>query len=98
MDSHSIDFRFPFYEICVKNQWEHKVLSTATLAVRVQLQLGWNTNLRFNSNIEFEAESIVLLIFVLWWYFNCRWVRVGGVGQKVLFRTSRNHILFQTEF
>ena len=35
---------------------------------------------------EMERESLVLLIFVLWWCLNCRWVRGGGVGQKVLFR------------
>ena len=50
----------------------------------------------FNSDVvnvvwktdEGEAESIVLLIFVLWRYLNFRWMRGGGVGQKVLFRAS----------
>ena len=34
------------------------------------------------------AESIVLLIFVLWQFLNLQWIRGGGVGQKVLFRAS----------
>ena len=75
-------------------------LRTLTLAVRVQLPLGWNTYLLFNTDIvNFvwktdegggggEAGSIVLLIFVLWRCLNHRWMRGGGVGQKVLFRAS----------
>ena len=35
-----------------------------------------------------ETENIVLLIFVLWRCLNFRWLRGGGVGQKVLFRAS----------
>ena len=31
---------------------------------------------------EGEAENIVLLIIVLWWCFDRRWGRVGGVGRK----------------
>ena len=31
---------------------------------------------------EREAESIVLLIFVLWRFLNLRLMRGGGVGQK----------------
>ena len=50
----------------------------------------WKTN-------EGEAESI-MLIFVLWRCFNSRWVRVGGVGQKVLFKDSWDPIFFQPEF
>ena len=72
------------------------MLWTPTLAVRVQLPLEWNTYLLFNTDImnfgwktdEGEAESIVLLIFVLCRCFNLRWMRGGGVGQKVLFRAS----------
>ena len=61
------------------------------MAVRVQLLLGWNTYLLFNSNIvkfvwkinERESESVVLIIFVYWRRFYCRWVRGGGVwGRK----------------
>ena len=37
---------------------------------------------------EGEAESVVLLIFVLWRCFNRRGVRSCGVGKKVLFRAS----------
>ena len=37
---------------------------------------------------EGEAESIVLLIFVLGRCLNLRWMRVGGVGQEILFRAS----------
>ena len=37
---------------------------------------------------EGEAESIVLLIFVLWWYLNLQRIKSGRMGQKVLFRTS----------
>ena len=61
-----------------------------TLAVRVQLPLGCNMYLLFNTDIvnfaaktdEREVESIALLIFVLWWCLNRRWKRGGGVGQK----------------
>ena len=71
-------------------------MRTPTLAVGVQLSLEWNTYLLFNTDIvnvvwktdEVEAESIVLLIFVLWRCLNLRWMRGGGVVQKVLFRTS----------
>ena len=79
---------------------------TATLVVRVQLSLEWNTYLHLNSDIvnfvwktdEVEIESIVLLIFVLWRSFHCRWMRGGGVGQKVLLRASWNRIFFQPGF
>ena len=43
---------------------------------------------------EVEAESIALLIFVLWRQFNCRRVRGGEVGQKVLFKASWNRFFF----
>ena len=40
------DFRFPFYQICVQNQWEHKILRfwlrTPILAVLVHLALERN--------------------------------------------------------
>ena len=60
------------------------------------LLLGWNTYFLFNSDTvnflwrsdEEEAESIVLLIFVLWWCFNRRWTMDCEVRQKVLFRAS----------
>ena len=42
-----------------------------------------------------ETESIVLLIFVLLWCLNRRWMRGGEMGQEVLFRTSWNHIFFE---
>ena len=60
-------------------------LRTPTLAVQVQLLLGWNTYVLFNTDIvnfalkTNEAESIVLLIFVLWRCLNLRWMRGGGV-------------------
>ena len=80
-------------------------LRTPTLAVRIQLQLGLNTFLLFNSDSELcveshegKAESIVLLIFVIWLCFNCRWVTDSGVGLKVLFRASWNCIHFQVGF
>ena len=85
--------------------WDPSWVKTPTLAVRVQLPLGWNIYWLFNSDIvnfvwktdEGEAESTVLLIFVLWKCFNRRWVRAGGVGQKVLFRASWNRILFRLD-
>ena len=46
---------------------------------------------------EGKAESIVLLISVLWWCFNRRWMRDRGVRQKVLFRTSLNRTFFQRD-
>ena len=70
------------------------------MAVVFHLLLDWNTYLLFNSDIvnfvwktderwgEGRAESIVLLIFVLWHCFDLRSVKVCGVGQKVLFRSS----------
>ena len=39
---------------------------------------------------EGEAKGIVLLIFALWQYFTCWWVRASGVLQKVLLRASWN--------
>ena len=64
--------------------------------VLVQLPLGWNNYLRFNTDMvdfmwktdEGEAKEIVLLVFVLWRCLNHQWMRSGGVEQKVLFRTS----------
>ena len=47
---------------------------------------------------EGEAESIVLLIFVLWLCFNRWWMRGAGVRQKKLFRASRNRIFFWLGF
>ena len=57
---------------------------------RVQLALGWNIYVLFNTDIvnfvwktdEWEADSIVLLIFVLWWCLNFRWMRDGVVVQR----------------
>ena len=55
--------------------------------VLVNLLLQWNTYLLSNSDIvnfvwktDEGGESIVLLIFVLWYCFNRRWVRGGGLG------------------
>ena len=45
------------------------------------VNLVWKTD-------EGEAESIVLLIFILWRFLNLRCIWGGGVGQKVLFRAS----------
>ena len=69
--------------------------------MQVHLPLEWNTYLLFSSDIvnsvwktneggegEEVVEGIVLLIFVIWWYFNLWWVRGCGVGWKVLFRTT----------
>ena len=60
------------------------------MAVRVQLPSGWNTYLLFNTDMvnsvskthERQADSIALLIFVLWRYLIRRWMRDSGVGQK----------------
>ena len=41
---------------------------------------------------EVEAESIILLIFVLRRCFNCWWLRGSRVGQKIFVRVSRNRI------
>ena len=62
-------------------------LRTPTLPVRVQLMLAWNTYLVFNTDIvnfavKTNAESTVLLIFLLWRSLHRRWMRGGGVGQK----------------
>ena len=71
-------------------------MRTATLAVRVQLPLGWNTYLLFNTDIvkfvaktdEEEAESTDLLIFILWWCLNRRWMGGGGVEQMSYFEPA----------
>ena len=71
-------------------------LTTPALVVRVQLPLGWNIYLLFDTDIvnfvwktdEGEAESVTLFIFVLWRYLNRQWMRRGGVVQRVLFRAS----------
>ena len=73
------------------------------MTVRVQLLLRWNTYLLFNPDIvnfvwktdEGKTESIVFLIFILWWCFNCRWMRGGRMGHKVLLRANWNRIFFQ---
>ena len=49
------------------------------------ITVRWNTYVLFNTDIvnfawkTDEAESIVLLIFVLWRCLNLRWMRGGGV-------------------
>ena len=53
----------------------------------------WYYELIVKTN-EGEADSIVLLIFVLWRYFNRRWVSSCGVGQEVVFKASWNRIFF----
>ena len=81
-------------------------MKTPVLAVRVQLPLGWDTYLLFNSDVvkferrayEREAESIILLIFVLWGCSNHQWVKGGVVFQKVLFRASWNCIFSSRDF
>ena len=60
-------------------------LRTPTLAVQVQLPLGWNTYMLFNTDIvnfawkTDEVESIVLVIFVLWRCLNCQLMRGSGL-------------------
>ena len=43
-----------------------------------------------------DAESIVLLVFVLWRCLNLGWIR--GSGVRLLFRASWNRIFFQPVF
>ena len=82
----SIPVLWSLHSKSVREQNYETQLRTPTLAVRVQLSLGWNTYLLFSTDIvnfvwktnEGEAECIVLLIFVLWRCLNCRWMRVGG--------------------
>ena len=69
-------FDFRFYKICVQKQWAHQVLwywlRTPTLVVRVQLRLGWYTNLLSKSDIlnfvwkadKVKAGSTILLFFL----------------------------------
>ena len=66
-------------------------LRTSTLAVGVQLSLGWNTYVLFNNILNFvwktdewEEESIALLIFVLWRCLNFRWMSGGRGGGRPL--------------
>ena len=100
------NFQFRFYEICVQNQWRIKFWnpledSDTSEPGSITVRMLSNRYLFFNSDImnfewkadEGEAKSI-LLIFVLRWCFHCCQVRGGGMGQKVLFRATRNHIFF----
>ena len=90
------NFRFPFYKICVQNRWGHKVLRPwwglwywrsqfnycqDGRLTRFSILILWTLCKKFD---EGKSESIALLIFVLWRCMNCRWMRGGGVGQKVL--------------
>ena len=86
-----------------RNQWGYKTqLRTLTLVVWVQLPLGWNTYLLFNTDIvnfvwktdERETEIIVLLIFVLWQCLNLCWIGGGGVGLIYLSALWRAMALF----
>ena len=69
-------------------------MRTPTLAVQVQLTLGWTTYLLFISDIrnfvwktnQGEAESIVIFCYLMRLYR--WWMRGVGVGQEVLFRAS----------
>ena len=66
------------------------------MTVRVQLPLGWDTYLLFNSDIvnfvwktdDGETEYIVLLIFVLWWCFNRRW----GWAESIIWGQLKSHL------
>ena len=72
--------------------------SLSSITVNMDTYYRWNTyyltlitvrmeNFVWKAN-KGEAESIVLLIFVLWDCFNRHWVKGGGVWQKVIFRAS----------
>ena len=96
-----VNFRLPFYEICVQNQWEHKILrpsrglrqwqpSSITIIMEYLLAFQyWYCELCVKTD-QGEAKKIVLLIFVLWRCLDRRWMRGGGVGQKVLFKARWN--------
>ena len=73
-------------------------MRTPKLVVWVQLPLGWNTYLLFNTDIANFAWKTGEGEAVLWRCLNLRWMRGGGVGQKVLFRASWNRIFFQSWF
>ena len=100
LNSMGSQFSIPvFWDLCSESVVTKTVetqLRTPTLVVWVQLPLGWNTYVLFNTNIvnfawkTDEAQSIVMLIFILWWCLNLRWMRGGGVRLEVLFRTSWN--------
>ena len=84
------------YYTTVQNQWRaynfEIQLRTPTLAVQVQLLLGLNTYLLFNTDIlnlmwktdEGEAESIVWLIYFLWRCWNGDEVVVWGKKKSYL--------------
>ena len=73
-------------------------LRTPKLVVWVQLPLEWNTCLLFNTDIANFVWKIGEGEAVLWRCLNLRWMKDGGVGQKVLFRASWNRIFFQAWF
>ena len=82
------NFRFPFYQICVQNPWQHKISlvedfntgGPSSFAVRMEYLFAFQfcyCECCVESRWEREgggAESIILLIFVLWHCFNHRWV------------------------
>ena len=53
------------------------------------LNFVWKTD-------EGEAESIVLVIFVLWWCFNCRWVKGWWGEAESLIKDQLKSHLFPT--
>ena len=91
-------------------------MRTLTVVIGVQLSLAQNMYVFFNSNVvnfvsktnEGEVESIALLVFVLWWCLNHRWMRGSEMGQNSYlgpaeitcfsswdFRQSNKHHIFQ---
>ena len=98
------------YQICVQNQWEHKILAEhsntgypSSFTVRMAYLFAfefWYCEICVENRWGGGrgAESIVSLIFLLWRCFNSRWVRSCGLGQRVLFTASWNIIFFQPGF
>ena len=73
--------------------------SPSPVIVRKNACLLFNIDIvNFSRNTNEGKTESILLIFVLWWCFNHRWVMGGGVLQKVLYWASRNRIFFQPGF
>ena len=95
------NFRFPFSEICIQNQWWHKLLRPS-----------WGLQHPVGSPSSITVRMEYWRAFQYWYFELCvenRWGRKhfvnfysltvgGGVRLQVLFRASWNRIFFQPVF
>ena len=104
------NFRFLFYQISVQNQcgaWNFETqLRNPTLTFPVQLPLGRNTYLLFNSDLvnfvskmmRGRQKALFCYFFVFWRCFNRRSLWGGGVGAESLIYGQLNSITVRMEY